>query len=70
MGVVPPLVGVAVKVTPVLGQTLFAEAEMEILAASTGFTTMVTALEVAGLALTQAALDVNTQVTTSLLAGV
>ena len=53
MGVVPPLVGVAVNVTEVPAQTGFAEAAIETLAAILGLTVIVTAFEVAGLPVTQ-----------------
>jgi len=68
--VVPPLVGVAVKVTFVPEQIVVAEAEILTLTGRLGFTVMVTVLEVAGLPVAQVALDVNTQVTTSLFARV
>ena len=66
---VPPLVGVAVKVTEVPAQTGLAEAAIDTLTGSRGFTVMVTVLEVAGLPLGQVALEVRTQVTRSLFAG-
>ena len=66
----PPLVGVAVNVTCVPAQTGFAEGEMDMLTGMFGFTVIVTVLEVAGLPAAQAALEVNTQVTASLLAGI
>jgi hypothetical protein len=66
---VPPLVGVAVNVTEVPAQTLLAEGDDAMLTGTTGFTVMVIGLEVAGLLLTQFALDVSTQLTTSLLVG-
>jgi hypothetical protein len=65
-GVVPPLVGVAVKVTLVPEQIVVAEAAILTLAGKFGFTVIVTVLEVAGLPVAQVALDVSTQVTTSL----
>ena len=70
VGVVPPLVGVAVKVTEVPAQTGLAEAETETLTGRLGFTVMVRVLEVAGLPVGQVALEVSTQVTRSLLEGV
>jgi hypothetical protein len=67
-GETPPLTGMAVKVTGVPSSTGFPEASMETLTGSTGFTVMVTVLEVAGLPEIQVALEVSTQVITSLLA--
>ena len=67
---VPPLVGVAVKVTLVFAQTGFEEAAMLTEAATNGFTVMVTGLEDAGLPETQVSLDVISQMTTSPLTGV
>jgi hypothetical protein len=65
------LTGVAVKVTLVPGQIApTGKAAMLTLAGRAGLTTMVTALEVAGDPVAQVALDVITQVTTSLLASV
>jgi hypothetical protein len=64
--VVPPLVGVAVKVTLAPGQILVeGEAAMLTLAASPGVTVIVTALDVAGEPVAQARLEVITHVTTS-----
>jgi len=60
------LVGVAVKVTLVPAQIVVADAEILILTGRFGFTVMVTVLDVAGLPVAQVALEVNTQVTTSL----
>jgi hypothetical protein len=59
---VPPFVGVAVKVTLVPEQMVVADAEMLTLAGRFGFTVMVSVLEVAGLPVTQGALDVKTHV--------
>lgn len=56
------------KVTLVPEQIEVDEADMDTPAVSNGFTVMVTALEVAGLPVTQAAFEVSTQVTTSLFA--
>ena len=67
-GVVPPLVGVAVKVTDVPAQTGFEDAAMLILAETFGFTVIVTELDVAGLPLTHAASEVIIQLITSPLA--
>ena len=69
VGVVPPLVGVAVNVTEVPAQTGLAEAATDTLTGRRGFTVIVTAFEVAGLPVGQVALDVRTQVTRSLLTG-
>jgi hypothetical protein len=60
------LVGVAVKVTDVLGQTGLAEGATVTLTGSNGLTVIVTAAEVAGLPVGQTAFDVSTQVITSL----
>ena len=70
VGVAPPLVGVAVKVTEVPAQTGLAEAETETLTGRLGFTVMVTVFDVAGLPVGQVAFEVSTQVTASLFAGV
>jgi hypothetical protein len=67
-GVVPPLVGVAVKVTLVPAHIVVAEAAMLTLTGRFGLTVMVIALDVAGLPVGQVALEVNIQVTTSLFA--
>ena len=69
-GVVPPFVGVAVKVTEVPEQTGFADAATDILTGSNGFTVMVTVFDVAGLPVGHVALEVRTQVTASLEIGV
>jgi hypothetical protein len=65
VGVVPPLVGVAVNVTEVPEQTGFADAAILILTGKFGLTVMVTALEVAGLPVAHVAFEVKTQVTIS-----
>ena len=70
VGVVPPLVGVAVKVTDVPAQTGLAEAAIDKLTGSSGFTVMVTVFDVAGLPVGQVAFEVSTQVIRSLLEGV
>ena len=62
-GDVPPFVGVAVKVTDVPAQTGLADAAMVTLTGSSGFTVMVTVLELAGLPMVHVSLDVSTQVT-------
>ena len=58
-GIVPPFVGVAVKVTEVPAQTGFAEAATETLIGSNGFTVMVTVFDVAGLPVGHVALEVK-----------
>ena len=66
VGVVPPLVGVAVNVTDVPAQIVDEGlAAMLTLAGRFGFTVIVIVLEVAGLPVAQVALDVSWQVTTS-----
>ena len=70
-GVVPPLIGVAVKVTEVPAQTGLVLAAIVTLAVKIGLTVMVTALEVAGDPVRQGvALDVITTVITSPLTGI
>ena len=69
VGVAPPLVGVAEKVTEVPAQTGLAEAAIDTFTGSRGFTVIVTVFEVAGLPVGQVAFEVSTQVTTSLLVG-
>jgi hypothetical protein len=64
------LTGVAVKGTVVPAQTLFMEDEMDTLTGSTGFTIIVTVLEVAGFPVVQVALEVTTHVTALPLAGI
>ena len=51
-------------------QTGLAEAAIDTLTGSSGFTVMVTVFEVAGLPVGQVAFEVSTQVTRSILAGV
>ena len=68
-GVVPPLTGVAVKVTLVPAQTGLAEAPMDTLTGNIGFTVIAMVLDVAGFPEVQAALDVSTHVTWSLFNG-
>ena len=63
------MVGVAEKVTEVPAQTGLAEAAIDTLTGSSGFTVMVTVFDVAGLPVGQVAFEVSTQVTTSLLVG-
>ena len=64
MGVVPPFVGVAVKVTLVPEQMEVALDTMDKAGVTIGLTVMVTPLEVAEVALRQSALLVITQVIT------
>jgi Flp pilus assembly protein TadB len=59
-GVVPPLTGVAVKVTKVPAQTGLDEAVIETLAVTIGLTVIVTVLDVAGLPVLQGAFEVIT----------
>ena len=65
----PPLAGVAVKVTAVPAHTGLAEGATTTLAGRTVFTIMFTAAEVAGLALAHARLEVITTVTASAFSG-
>ena len=58
------MTGVAVKVTRVPAQTGFADAAMETLTGSIGFTVMVTTFDVAGFPDVQVALEVRAQETT------
>ena len=69
MGVVPPLVGVAEKMTEVPAQTGLFDGEIETLTGRLGLTTIVTVFEVAGLPVTHMALDVRMQVTASAFDG-
>ena len=70
-GVVPPLTGVAVKVTKVPAQMELADSEIDTPAVKTGLTVIVTVLEVAGDPDMQGiAFEVSMQVIRSLLAGV
>ena len=68
-GAEPPLVGVAEKVTEVPKHTWLADPTIDTLTGSSGFTIIVTALEVAGLPVAQVALEVNSHETMSLLIG-
>ena len=63
---VPPLNGVAVKVTDVPAQTGFADEAIETTTGIFGFTVMVRVPDVAGLPEAQRAVEVSTQVTASL----
>ena len=65
MGVVPPLVGVAEKVTEVPLQTGLLDGEIETLTGRFGLTTIVIVFDVAGLPVAQVALDVSMQVMAS-----
>ena len=67
---VPPFVGVAVKVTEVPEHTGFAPALTATLTGKFGFTVMVTVFDVAGLPVGHVAFDVRTHVTASLFKGV
>ena len=69
-GVVPPLVGVAVKVTEVPEHTGLAEAPIVTLTGRFGFTVMVTVLDVAGLPVAQVASEVRIQVIALLFNGI
>ena len=66
---VPPLTGVAVNVTEVPAQTGLADAAIDILTGSNGFTVIVMVLEVAGLPVVQISFEVRTQVIELPLAG-
>ena len=68
-GLVPPLTGIAVYVTEVPAQTGFAEAAIETLTGSIGFTVMVTVFDVAGFPEGQVAFDVSWQVIASAATG-
>ena len=59
----------AVYVTEVPAQTVVAEAEIEILTGSSGFTEIINGFETAGLPVTQVRLDIRVHVTTSPLTG-
>ena len=63
------MVGVAVKVTDVPAHIWLADSTIDTLTGNSGFTIIVTVLEVAGLPVAQVALEVTTQITPSLLAG-
>jgi hypothetical protein len=58
------------NVTGVPAQTVVDEAVIEILTGSSGFTVMVTVLDVAGFPVGQVALDVSSQLIASLLTGI
>ena len=64
------MVGVAVNVTVVPGQTGLAEAAIITLTGKLVFTTIVIVLEVAGLPVVQVKLEVSTQVMMSPLSGI
>ena len=59
---VPPLVGVAVKVTEVPEHIGLAEADMLTLTGKFGFTVIVMVFELAGLPVAQVAFEIMTQV--------
>ncbi|MNQ66361.1 hypothetical protein D3C85_808520 [compost metagenome] len=64
-GVVPPFVGVAVKVTEVPAQIVFTDSKMLMLAGKIGFTVIVTSLDKAGFPVAQIAFEINSQLTIS-----
>ena len=64
------MVGVAAKVTDMPAQTGLAEAAIDTLTGSSGFTIMVTVFDVAGLPVGQVAFEVRTQVIVLPLAGI
>ena len=70
VGVVPPLVGVAVNVTEVPAQTGLAEAAIDTVTGSNGLTVMVTVFDVAGLPVGQVTFEVRTQLIVLPLAGI
>ena len=70
MGDVPPLTGVAVKVTRAPGQAGLADAAIDTLTGDRGLTAIVILLDVAGDPVAQGAFEVRTQVIRSLLPGV
>ena len=69
-GVVPPLTGVAVKVTEDPAQTGLADAAMETLTGSNGLTVITTGVEEAGLPVAQMALEVKSQEMELVFAGI
>ena len=69
MGLLPPLVGVAVFVADVPAHTGFALADMLTLTGCLGFTVIVTGVLVAGFPVAHVALLVNLHLTTSLFWG-
>jgi hypothetical protein len=66
---VPPFVGEAVKVTGVPAKTGLADAVMDTLTGSSGFTIIVMVLDVAGFPVVHVALEVTTHVTALPLEG-
>ena len=66
----PPLAGVAVYITGVPAQTGLEEAPIDKLTGKLELTIIVTTLDVAGLPVAHAALEVRTQDTASLFVGV
>ena len=70
MGVVPPLVGVAEKVTEVPAQTGLLDGEIKTLTGKLGLTVIVNVFDEAGLPVAQMALEVKRQVMTSAFIGI
>ena len=66
----PPLVGVAVKVTDVPEHTGLADAAIDTLTGTVGSTVIVTVLDVAGLPVAQVLFEVSIQVTASVFTGI
>ena len=64
------MVGVAVNVTEVPAQTVFASGATDTLTGRVGLTVMVTGLDVAGVPVAQVALESSTQVMASMFAGI
>ena len=69
MGGLPPLVGVAVKVTGVPAHIVLEGVEILTLTGKNGFTIIFTVFEIAGLPVAHMALEVSSQVTASLTDG-
>ena len=70
IGDIPPLTGVAVKLTRAPGQAGLADAAIDTLTGNRGFTAIVIPLDVAGDPLAQRTFEVRTQVIRSLFTGV
>ena len=68
-GRIPPLTGVAVKVTKVPAQTWLTEGTIETLAGNSGLTVINTTLDMAGLPVAQVALEVSLHLIKSPSAG-
>ena len=66
---VPPLTGVAENATAVPAQTGLADAVIDTLTGSSGFTVMVMIFDVAGFPVLQVSLEVKTQLIALLFAG-